>query len=75
MATAVNEPFDENGIVVVDIHYRSEVYDELLLHHERGIIWPPGWNEPGAGDPNVICWPELEREQEKSKKSKKKKEK
>ena len=73
LATAVNEPFDENGIVVVDIHYRSEVYDELLLHHERGIIWPPGWNEPGAGDPNVICWPELEREQEKSKKGKKKK--
>ena len=75
LTEGADKPFDENGIVVVDIHYRSEVYDELLLHHERGIIWPPGWNEPGAGDPNVICWPELEREQEKSKKSKKKKEK
>ena len=75
LATAVNKPFDENRVVEVDISSLNEVYEKLLLHRERGIIWPPGWNEPGAGDPNVICWPELEREQEKSKKGKKKKEK
>jgi len=73
LATAVNKPFDENRVVEVDISSLNEVYEKLLLHRERGIIWPPGWNEPGAGDPNVICWPELEREQEKSKKGKKKK--
>ena len=75
LATAVNKPFDENRVVEVDISSLNEVYEKLLLHRERGIIWPPGWNEPGAGDPNVICWPELEREQEKSKKKKKKKKK
>ena len=54
-------PFDENGIARVEIEPYNEVYSELLLHRERGIIWPPSWNEPGVGDPNVVCWPESEK--------------
>ncbi|MDX9723878.1 MAG: hypothetical protein RBU37_24220, partial [Myxococcota bacterium] len=34
---------------------------ELVLHRERGVLWPPGWNEVGGGEP-VLCWPELEKQ-------------
>ena len=45
--------------MVADIFAKGTDYHELVLHRERGVIWPPGWNEPGAGE-GVLCWPELE---------------
>ena len=54
-------PFDENGIARVEIEPYNDVYSEVLLHRERGIIWPPSWDEPGVGSPNVVCWPESEK--------------
>jgi len=51
--------FDENQIMVASIDEGDTDYHEVVLHRERGVIWPPGWNEPGAGE-GVLCWPELE---------------
>jgi len=58
-AFTVDRSFDENQIMVADIFAKGTDYHELVLHRERGVIWPPGWNEPGAGE-GVLCWPELE---------------
>ena len=55
--------FDENQVLVAPIDVDGVEYHELVLHRERGVIWPPGWNTPGAGE-GVLCWPELEAETE-----------
>ena len=52
--------FDEYGVLVADIDSGLSKYHELVLHRESGVIWPPGWNEFGAGE-GILCWPELER--------------
>jgi len=58
-AYTTDRSFDENQIMVADIFAKGTDYHEIVLHRERGVIWPPGWNEPGAGE-GVLCWPELE---------------
>ncbi|MCL2326359.1 MAG: WG repeat-containing protein [Proteobacteria bacterium] len=52
-----NQGFDEHGIAVVEIRRWLSEHRHLVLHRERGVIWPEGWNEPGAGE-GVLCWRE-----------------
>ena len=63
VSNTTSSVFDEHQVLLVKILTPNSKYKELLLHRERGVIWPPGWNEPGAGE-GVLCWPKQEQAKE-----------
>ena len=51
--------FDRNGVLVGDVLSDKAKYQHVVLHRDRGVIWPPEWNVKGAGK-GVLCWRDAE---------------
>jgi len=51
----ISYEFDAHGILVMETDNDIKDYRSIVLHRERGVIWPPDWNEKGAGE-GALCW-------------------
>ncbi|MCL2325499.1 MAG: WG repeat-containing protein [Proteobacteria bacterium] len=55
----IGHEFDAHGILIIETDSDIKDYRSMVLHRERGVVWPPGWNEKGAGE-GMLCWDDTE---------------